>query len=84
MSSTVKQSKSIIIVNTEQKMKKIPSIVYVWLIRVHLALSECYDTTYSRCDKFNQFDGYIMSYDAGKLLIFQKGNTYYFLIFHHQ
>ena len=60
--------------NTEQKMKKIPSIVCLWLIRVHLALSECYDTTYSRCDKFNQFDGYIMSYDAGKLMIFQKGN----------
>lgn len=50
-------------------MKKIPSIVCLWLIRVHLTLSECYDTTYSRCDKFNQFDGYIMSDDAGKLLI---------------
>ena len=60
------------IVNTKQKMKRIASIVYVWLIHVHLALSECQDTTYTRCDEFNQFDGYIMSYDAGKLLIFSK------------
>ena len=53
-------------------MEKIATIVCVWLIRVHLASSECYDTTYSRCDEFSKFDGYIMSYDAGKLLIFQK------------
>ena len=66
------------IVNIKQKMKKIASIMCVWLIRVHLALSECYDTTYSRCDKFNQFDGYIMSYDAGKLLKFQKENIYFY------
>ena len=50
-------------------MKKIANILYIWLIQVHLALSECYDTTYTRCDEFNQFDGYIMSYDAGKLPI---------------
>ena len=53
-------------------MKKIASIMCVWLIRVHLALSECQDTTYTRCDEFQTFDGYIMSYDAGELLIFQK------------
>ena len=62
----------ITIVNTKQKMKKNASIMCVWLIRVHLALSECQDTTYTRCDEFQTFDGYIMSYDAGKLLIFQK------------
>ena len=50
-------------------MKKIANILYIWLIQVHLALSECYDTTYTRCDEFNQFDGYIMSYDTGKLPI---------------
>ena len=45
-------------------MKKIAIILYIWLIRFYLASSECYDTTYSRCDEFNTFDGYIMSYDA--------------------
>ena len=58
-------------------MKKYATIVCVSLIRVHLVLSECYDTTYSRCDEFNKFDGYIMSYDAGKLLKFQKENIYF-------